>query len=79
MKSRRWLAAVACLSLSVAVGRPLAASHGPGTITSNDCRDVLKRKERRSRTKAMTHAWNYGQCSQGASLATGLPIDAEVR
>jgi DNA polymerase-1 len=47
--------------------------YGPGSC--DDCRDCPECKERRGNTKASTHAWNYGQGPQGASVATGLPIE----
>lgn len=46
-----------------------------GAGSCNDCRDCGECKERRGNTKAITHAWNYGQGPQGASVATGLPIE----
>jgi DNA polymerase-1 len=47
--------------------------YGPGSC--DDCRDCPECKERRGNTKAITHAWNYGQGPMGASIATGLPIE----
>lgn len=47
--------------------------YGPGSC--NDCRDCPECKKRRSNTKAITHAWNYGQGPLGASVATGLPLE----
>lgn len=46
-----------------------------GAGSCNDCRACPECKERRKNTKAITHAWNYGQGPQGASVATGLPIE----
>jgi DNA polymerase-1 len=46
-----------------------------GAGSCNDCRNCAECKERRGNTKAITHAWNYGQGPQGASVATGLPIE----
>ncbi|MCP9209707.1 DNA polymerase [Streptomyces sp. NEAU-Y11] len=46
-----------------------------GAGSCEDCRDCRDCEERRSNTKATTHAWNYGQGPQGASVATGLPIE----
>ena len=45
-----------------------------GAGSCEDCRDCPECKERRGNTKAITHAWNYGQGPQGASAATGLPL-----
>lgn len=46
-----------------------------GGGSCDDCRDCSECKGRRKNTKAITHAWNYGQGPQGASVATGLPIE----
>lgn len=46
-----------------------------GAGTCNDCRGCSECKGRRGDTKAITHAWNYGQGPQGASVQTGLPIE----
>lgn len=46
-----------------------------GAGSCQDCRDCPECKQRRGNTKAITHAWNYGQGPQGASVATGLPIE----
>ena len=46
-----------------------------GAGSCDDCRGCGECKERRGNTKAITHAWNYGQGPQGASVATGLPIE----
>lgn len=46
-----------------------------GAGACNDCRNCPNCAERRNNTKAITHAWNYGQGPQGAAALTGLPIE----
>lgn len=46
-----------------------------GAGSCNDCRACDECRQRRGNTKAITHAWNYGQGPQGASIQTGLPIE----
>lgn len=50
-----------------------------GAGTCDDCRACPECADRRSNTKVIAHAWNYGQGPRGASAHTGLPLAVTER
>jgi DNA polymerase-1 len=50
-----------------------------GAGSCEDCRNCDECAERRGHTKAITHAWNYGQGPKGAAALTGLPLEVTTR